>query len=195
MKERLHGQIARWFPCSVRFTDLTDSVFSPQPCAQQAPTASTDALAMVGRSGYDRQWQAINYNVDINPRGLVLPEICFSHHPLLSLALGWFQRAWEHSPSPTGTHLCPNSNLISQIFSCSEKIMATLAWAPTTSLHRSDFLYYYLLFLYCDPKGEVSPILTNATAPSGALFCVSAETLLHWFSSPRLKEKRDNSCS
>ena len=127
-------------PSALSGSDLTEHVFSPQPCAQQVPTASMEALAVGGRLSYDSQCQPINYNVDINTRGLVLPGVCFGHHPLLSLALAWFQRAWEQSPGPRGKHLCLKSNLISQIFTCSEKIMATAAWVSSISLHVSDFL-------------------------------------------------------
>lgn len=112
--------------CFVRFTDVIEPVFSSQPWAEDIPIASTDTLAMGGRLRYDSKCQHIIYNVDINPKRLVIPEVCCCHQPLRSLVLEDGSR-WRHSPCIRGTRFCANNNLNSQIFSFNEKTVAPLA--------------------------------------------------------------------
>lgn len=171
IKERLQRQTAPWFYllCQVHWLNRT-CLLSIAMC--------TAHLHSLNKCPYHRRefeiWQSMpnyQYKMDINPKDLAIPRsVPATTLSFLSLALGG-----SIAPAPERPQFCINSNLIPQIFSGTEKIVATPALAFLTSFHLSDFSVF--TFFICSQRRIVS-LLTNVTAFSGTLFCISPEIML-----------------
>lgn len=168
MKERLQGQTAHWFSllCQVHWLNRS-CLLSIAMC-----TAHLHSLNRYPCHGKEFGiWQSIP-NYQLPPKNFAIPRsVPATTLSFLSLALGG-----SIAPAPQRTQFCTNNNLIPQIFSGTEKIVVTPAWAFLTSFHLSDFLCFHFLFL-CSQRRTVS-LLTDVTFFSGTVFCISPEIML-----------------